>query len=112
MLDMMRGGAVKTWERHLDTVTRDLWCDTGLPEFYGDSKSYVFFAPRACTHWPVHHGGQYLTPTVGEEFVGDTDGGIESRVVDNVWIPGGPRYWHGTSAQRFVINSAVSVVGA
>jgi quercetin dioxygenase-like cupin family protein len=54
-------------------------------------------------------GGQLLIVVAGEGHVADENGVVAVRAGDMVWTPPGVRHWHGASAGRYLIHTAITV---
>ncbi|MDQ4111255.1 MAG: cupin domain-containing protein [Actinomycetota bacterium] len=80
-----------------------------MPPTDGMAVGEVFFQPCARTNWHSHPGGQLLLITAGDGFVGDENETIAVRAGDAVWTPPNERHWHGASADRFMLHTAVTL---
>lgn len=95
-----------------ETFTGSVWKDPILPRT-GDGVGIanVHFAPGARTYWHTHEGGQILIVVAGEGIVGDADGAVRLSAGDVAWTPAGTPHWHGATAGRFMIHTAISLAG-
>ena len=94
------------------TFTGTVWKDPILPRTGdGIGMANIHFAPCGRTHWHTHEGGQILIAVAGEGLVGDADGTVRLSVGDIAWTPGGVRHWHGATAERYFVHTAISLAG-
>jgi quercetin dioxygenase-like cupin family protein len=94
------------------TFTGTVWKDPILPRTSdGIGIANIHFAPGARTHWHTHEGGQILIVVAGEGLVGDADGTVRIAAGDIAWTPGGTPHWHGATADRYMVHTAISLAG-
>ena len=112
MMTVVRGGAGQPSARAEDTFTGEVWRDVVMRPGGDVSVGNNFFAPGARTYWHTHGGGQLLIVIAGEGIVADADGQILVTVGDTIWTPPDVLHWHGASAERYLLHTAVSLGGA
>ena len=111
MITVIRGDTTEPSGRGEETFTGTVWRDTILPRSEGVAIANVFFSPCARTYWHTHERGQILIVVAGEGFVGDDSGPVRVTAGDTVWTPPGVRHWHGASAGRYLLHTAISLGG-
>jgi quercetin dioxygenase-like cupin family protein len=85
--------------------TGSVWIDPVLERTDGMAVNTVFFSPGARTHWHRHEGGQALSVTAGEGWVGCRDGDpVRIGVGDIVWTSPGEEHWHGATGETYLVH--------
>ncbi|MER6561769.1 cupin domain-containing protein [Streptomyces sp. NPDC001027] len=111
MIKVIRGGSGAPSARAGSTFTGEVWRDAVMPQSDGVSVGKNFFSPCARTYWHHHPGGQLLIVLAGEGFVADADGAHQVTAGDTIWTPPGVRHWHGATATRYLLHTAITVGG-
>ncbi len=111
MLIVIRGGNGEPSARASESFTGDVWRDRILPPTDGVTIGNNFFAPCARTFWHSHEGGQILIVLAGDGFVADADGPLRVSAGDTIWTPPGVLHWHGASATRYLVHTAITLGG-
>ncbi len=111
MLTIIRNGTESNSEIATGTFSGTAWRDILMGPRDGVAVGNVFFEPCSRTYWHSHTGGQLLVVIGGEVLVGDESGIEKLYVGDMVWTPPGTRHWHGASANRYGIHTAITVGG-
>jgi quercetin dioxygenase-like cupin family protein len=110
MLTVMRGGNGGQSKVAEGTFSGKAWQDLYIkPSEGGVAVGNIYFEPCARTLWHSHSGGQLLIIVAGEGFVATEDEKVTSRTGDIIWTPPGVRHWHGATADRFVLHTAVTM---
>ncbi|RNM12198.1 cupin domain-containing protein [Nocardioides pocheonensis] len=109
-MELIRPTAGTESERSLGPFTGDIWRDmfhVGHETVVGS----VHFTPCARTHWHRHPHGQLLIIVAGEGLVVDDEQTLRVSVGDMIYTPPGGRHWHGASADRFMMHTAITFGG-
>ena len=109
MLTVIRGGNDAPSGPATGTFTGQAWRDMLLDPTDGVAVGNVFFTPCARTHWHSHDGGQLLIIVAGEGLVGDDTHTELVRPGDMIWTPPGVHHWHGASATRYLLHTAITI---
>ena len=106
-----RGGG-KPSQHRTDTFTGTVWGAPVLEREDGVVVNDVLFEPGARTHWHTHGTAQVLIVTHGEGFI-KVRGGQGALLLpgDVVHISAGEVHWHGATAAKLMLHTAVSVGG-
>ena len=75
------------------------------------AAAHVHFAPGARTAWHTHPFGQTIFVTEGRGLCQREGGPVEQLVPgDRVFFEPGENHWHGASADRFMVHTAIQPV--
>lgn len=110
MLELIRPATGAASERSLGPFTGDIWRDM----FHAGAEAVVgnvHFTPCARTYWHSHPHGQLLLIVAGEGLVVDEQQTLRVSAGDMVYTPPGGRHWHGASADRFMMHTAITFGG-